>query len=142
MYTCKVDIEPLGERKGGTMSEQQQNVASTKTTTKKRNEPKQISFRVSENEFLKLKQSAEALKMSVPMFVKSKAQGARLIAPKLDPETGLTIARELAKTGSNVNQIAKWCNTHPNPSNDERERLNVNLERIKEELHQIWQQLN
>lgn len=141
MYTCKVYIEPVGERKGGAMNTQQQNMASIKLT-KKRNEPKQISFRVSENEFLKLKQSAEALKMSVPTFVKSKAQGVRLIAPKLDPESGLTIARNLAKIGSNVNQVAKWCNTHPNPSNDEKDRLNANLERIKEELHQIWQQLN
>nr|WNL65932.1 Mobilization protein [Enterococcus faecium] len=35
-----------------------------------RSEPKQISFRVSESEFAKLKQSAEALQMSVPAFVK------------------------------------------------------------------------
>ncbi|EJX84325.1 hypothetical protein HMPREF1370_00752, partial [Enterococcus faecium P1123] len=51
----------------GLMSEQNQNLASN--YSKKytyRSEPKQISFRVSESEFAKLKQSAEALQMSVP----------------------------------------------------------------------------
>ena len=43
----------------------------------KRKEPKQISFRVSETEFEKLQRSAESLQMSVPAFVKSKAQGLR-----------------------------------------------------------------
>ncbi|HFJ6581955.1 TPA: plasmid mobilization relaxosome protein MobC, partial [Enterococcus faecium] len=50
----------------GLMSEQNQNLASN--SSKKytyRSEPKQISFRVSESEFAKLKQSAEALQMSV-----------------------------------------------------------------------------
>lgn len=36
-------------------------------------EPKQISFRLSESEFAKLKQSAKALQISVPAFVKAKA---------------------------------------------------------------------
>ncbi len=49
--------------------------------------PKQISFRVSESEYLKLKQSAETLNMSVPAFVKKKAQGTRLVSPKLDKAT-------------------------------------------------------
>ncbi|MCA6686320.1 MULTISPECIES: plasmid mobilization protein, partial [Lactobacillales] len=54
------------------MSEQNQNLASdhSKKYTY-RSEPKQISFRVSESEFAKLKQSAEALQMSVPAFVKA-----------------------------------------------------------------------
>ncbi|MDT2996247.1 plasmid mobilization relaxosome protein MobC, partial [Staphylococcus aureus] len=52
-----------------------------------RKEPKQISFRVSEQEYSKLKQSAETLNMTVPNFVKKKAQGSRLVSPKLDKET-------------------------------------------------------
>ena len=36
-------------------------------------ERKQISFRVSEDEYLKLQQSAETLNISVPAFVKKKA---------------------------------------------------------------------
>ena len=52
-----------------------------------RKEPKQISFRVSESEYEKLRSSAETLNMSVPNFVKKKAQGSRLVAPKFDKET-------------------------------------------------------
>ena len=50
----------------------------------KRKEPKQISFRVSESEFEKLKRSAESLQMSVPAFVKSKAQGAKIVTPNIN----------------------------------------------------------
>ncbi|PTI58467.1 plasmid mobilization relaxosome protein MobC, partial [Staphylococcus warneri] len=59
------------------MSEQTTFVASDATVGQNRKpnrkEPKQISFRVSESEYLKLKQSAETLNMSVPTFVKKKA---------------------------------------------------------------------
>ena len=72
------------------MSEQKHFVASDATVGQNhkpnRKEPKQISFRVSESEYLKLKQSAETLNMSVPTFVKKKAQGSRLVAPKFDKE--------------------------------------------------------
>ncbi len=84
----------------GLMSEQNQNLASD--PSKKytyRSEPKQISFRVSESEFAKLKQSAEALQMSVPAFVKAKAQNARLVTPKVAPDIAQAIARDLAKAG-------------------------------------------
>ena len=75
-----------------------------------RKERKQISFRVNEGEYLKLQQSAETLNMSVPAFVKKKAQGSRLVAPKFDKETRQSIAKDLSKLGSNANQIAKYCN--------------------------------
>ena len=50
----------------------------------KRKEPKQISFRVSEPEFEKVKRSAESLQMSVPAFDKIQAQGAKLVTPKVN----------------------------------------------------------
>lgn len=40
-----------------------------------RKDSRQINFRVSEQDYLKLSQSAKALNMSVPAFVKKKAQG-------------------------------------------------------------------
>ena len=96
------------------MSEQNTFVASDETVGRNRKpnrkEPKQISFRVSESEYLKLQQSAETLNMSVPAFVKKKAQGSRLVAPKFDKETRQSIAKDLSKLGSNANQIAKYCN--------------------------------
>ena len=98
------------------MSEQNHFVASDETVGQNhkpnRKEPKQISFRVSESEYLKLKQSAETLNMSVPAFVKKKAQGSRLVAPKFDKETRQSIAKDLSMLGSNANQIAKYCNQH------------------------------
>lgn len=85
------------------MSEQNHFVASDETVGQNhkpnRKEPKQISFRVSESEYLKLKQSAETLNMSVPAFVKKKAQGSRLVAPKFDKETRQSIAKDLSRLG-------------------------------------------
>lgn len=127
------------------MSEQNTFVASDETVGRNRKpnrkEPKQISFRVSESEYLKLRQSAETLNMSVPAFVKKKAQGSRLVAPKFDKETRQSIARDLSKLGANANQIAKYCNQHqydaPNYPALER-----NINELRERLDEIWQQLN
>ncbi|MEX6175391.1 plasmid mobilization protein, partial [Staphylococcus haemolyticus] len=98
------------------MSEQNNFVASDETVGRNhkpnRKEPKQISFRVSEIEYEKLQQSAETLNMSVPSFVKKKAQGSRLVAPKFDKETRQSIAKDLSRLGANANQIAKYCNQH------------------------------
>lgn len=127
------------------MSEQNTFVVSDETVGRNRKpnrkEPKQISFRVSESEYLKLRQSAETLNMSVPAFVKKKAQGSRLVAPKFDKETRQSIARDLSKLGANANQIAKYCNQHqydaPNYPALER-----NISELRERLDEIWQQLN
>ncbi|MBG3870616.1 plasmid mobilization protein [Staphylococcus haemolyticus] len=127
------------------MSEQNHFVASDATVGQNhkpnRKEPKQISFRVSESEYLKLKQSAETLNMSVPAFVKKKAQGSRLVAPKFDKETRQSITKDLSRLGANANQIAKYCHQHqydaPNYSVLER-----NINELRERLDDIWQQLN
>ena len=127
------------------MSEQNKFVASDETVGRNRKPnrkaPKQISFRVSESEYLKLKQSAETLNMSVPAFVKKKAQGSRLVAPKFDKETRQSIAKDLSKLGANVNQIAKYCNQHQHkaPNYD---GLEYNIKAVRERLDEIWQRLN
>ena len=93
---------------------------------------------MSESEFAKLKQSAEALQMSVPAFVKR--QNARLVTPKVAPD--IAIARDLAKAGGNINQIAKWCNTHQHDvAPGDAQRLSENLKIMQKELQKIWQQL-
>ena len=107
------------------MSEQKTFVASDETVGRNhkpnRKEPKQISFRVSESEYLKLKQSAETLNMSVPNFVKKKAQGSRLVAPKLDKATRQS--------------IEKYCNQH------QHEALEHNINELRERLDEIWKTL-
>ena len=127
------------------MSEQNDFVNGDATVGKNRKpnrkEPKQISFRVSESEYLKLQQSAETLNMSVPAFVKKKAQGSRLVAPKFDKETRQSIAKDLSKLGANANQIAKYCNQHQHETPNY-EALERNISELRERLDEIWKKLN
>ena len=126
------------------MSERDTFVASDDTVRKNRKpnrkERKQISFRVSEDEYLKLQQSAEILNMSVPAFVKKKAQGSRLVAPKFDKETRQSIVKDLSKLGSNANQIAKYCNQHQYEAPNY-EALKYNIEELRKRLDEIWKVL-
>lgn len=127
------------------MSEQNNFVASDETVGRNhkpnRKEPKQISFRVSESEYLKLQQSAETLNMSVPAFVKKKAQGSRLVAPKFDKETRQSIAKDLSKLGANANQIAKYCNQHQHETPNY-EALERNISELRERLDEVWNKIN
>ena len=102
--------------------------------------PKQISFRVSESEYEKLRSSAKTLNMSVPNFVKKKAQGSRLVAPKFDKETRQSIAKDLSKLGANVNQIAKYCNQHQH-ENPDYDALSRNINTVRERLNEIWEKI-
>ena len=115
------------------------NEAVGQNRTPDRKAPKQISFRVSESEYSKLQTSAETLNMSVPLFVKNKAQGARLVAPKLDKVTRQSMAKDMGKLGSNLNQIAKALNTYGERANMEQMQQDIAI--MREELNHIWQQL-
>lgn len=119
----------------------QNNVASENRKEPNRKEQRQINFRVSEDEYLKLKQSAETLNMSVPTFVKKKAQGTRLVVPKFDFDSRRSIISELSQAGNNINQIAKVLNANKNDITDF-ERLNRKFEEVRKELNNLWQQLN
>ena len=127
------------------MSEHDNNLANDlhvgESRKPNRKEPKQISFRVSESEYEKLRSSAETLNMTVPAFVKKKAQGARLVAPKLDQATRQSIAKDLSMLGANANQIAKYCNQHQHEAPNY-EALERNISELRERLDEIWQQLN
>ena len=127
------------------MSEQNDFVNGDETVGRNRKpnrkEPKQISFRVSEYEYLKLQQSAETLNMSVPAFVKKKAQGSRLVAPKFDKETRQSIAKDLSKLGANANQIAKYCNQHQHETPNY-EALERNISELRERLDEVWNKIN
>ena len=126
------------------MSERDTFVASDDAVKKNRKpnrkERKQISFRVNEDEYLKLQQSAETLNMSVPAFVKKKAQGSRLVAPKFDKETRQSITKDLSKLESNTNQIAKYCNQHQYEAPNY-EALEYNIEELRRRLDEIWKVL-
>lgn len=130
-------------KRGGIVSERKTiregNEAVGQNRNPDRKEPKQISFRVSESEYLKLQASAETLNMSVPSFVKNKAQGSRLVAPKLDKTTRQSMAKDMGKLGSNLNQIAKALNTYGERANMEQMQQDIAI--MREELNHIWQQL-
>ena len=116
-----------------------ENEAVGKNQNPDRKESKQISFRVSESEYSKLQASAETLNMSVPSFVKNKAQGTRLVAPKLDKETRQSMAKDMGKLGSNLNQIAKALNTYGERANIKLMQQDIAI--MRKELNHIWQQL-
>lgn len=104
-----------------------------------RKDSKQINVRVSESEYSKLKQSAETLNMSLPAFVKKKAKGAKLVAPKLEAKQAQNIVQQLNYLGNNVNQMAKALHTFGDRV--EVDEMNNKLEFIQKELMKIWQQL-
>jgi len=124
----------------GLMSEQQ-NVASKLNNKVNRKDNKQISFRVSESEYLDLERSAKVLNISVPAFVKKKAQGARIVAPKIDSENAKEIARHLTGLGNNTNQIAKRLNSIEYANQEELESIKKEVDRTLKGLAEIWRQL-
>ena len=117
------------------------NMASNKKEEPNRKAPKQISFRVSESEYLNLERSAKVLNISVPAFVKKKAQGARVVAPKINPDDSKEIARQLAALGNNVNQIAKRLNQIEFEDTNTQELISADLTRTLNGLGEIWRQL-
>ena len=116
-------------------------MASIKKKQPNRKQPKQINFRVSEPEYLNLERNAKVLNISVPAFVKKKAQGARVIAPKINPDDSKEIARQLAALGNNVNQLAKRVNQIEFADTDTQERISADLTRALNGLGEIWRQL-
>lgn len=122
------------------MSEREIFEATFAEAKPKRKEPKQISFRVSESEFEKLKRSAETFQMSVPAFVKSKAQGTKLVTPKIDRSGAIEIAKQLRAIGNNVNQMARATNAAElDPSSAA--NLAAELQKVRKELNKIWENL-
>ena len=91
---------------------------------------------MSKLEYPKLQRSAETLNMSVPAFVKKKAQVGRLLAPKSDQATRQSVAKDLSMLGANANQIAKYCNQHQHEAPNY-EALERNISELRERLNDI-----
>lgn len=123
------------------MSEQHNMASSLSDKQPNRKDSRQINFRVSEQDYLKLSQSAKTLNMSVPAFVKKKAQGARVVAPKINPDDSKEMARQLAALGNNVNQLAKRVNQIEFADKKTQELIAGDLSRALNGLGEIWRQL-
>lgn len=106
-----------------------------------RKENRQIKFRVSEDEYGKLEQSANSLQLSVAAFAKKRIMGYRTKPPKIDKAGAMEIAKQLRAIGTNVNQIAKETNMDARILKGADEQL-AELQHIKGELQAIWQQLS
>ncbi|RIM19664.1 plasmid mobilization relaxosome protein MobC, partial [Staphylococcus cohnii] len=52
-----------------------------------------------------------------------------------------TISNDLSKLGTNVNQIAKYCNKHQHESPNY-ESLERNINVVRERLNKVWEKLN
>ncbi|MEG7970064.1 MobC family plasmid mobilization relaxosome protein [Bacillus cereus group sp. Sample30] len=128
---------------------EERNAVSNNSLAKKK-EPRrrdsiQISFRVNDQDYEKLKASADNLSMSVTAFAKMKVQNARMMKPKFDKESSLQIITELNRIGNNVNQIAKYCNMRQSGrfgGNQMDGLIEKNLKEVERELASLWQQLN
>src|SRR5699024_5014314 len=97
---------------------------------------RQIKFRVSDHEYEELEQTANNFHMSVPAFAKKRAMGYRMKPPKVDKSVAIEIAKQLRAIANNVNQLTRRANVC-NGKIDSKE-----LQAIKKELHEIWQQFN
>ncbi|PEF43510.1 plasmid mobilization relaxosome protein MobC [Bacillus cereus] len=127
------------------------NAVSSNSSAKK-NEPRrrdsiQISFRVNEQDYEKLKASADNLSMSVTAFAKMKVQNARIMKPKFDKESSLKIIAELNRIGNNVNQIARYSNERNLEFNSDMRNgygglIEKGLKEVQREMAALWQQLN
>ena len=74
--------------------------------------------------------------MSVPAFVKSKAQGAKLVTPKIDRPGAVEIAKQLRAIGNNVNQMARATNA-AELDPDSAANLTAELQNVKKELERV-----
>ena len=83
----------------------------------------------------------KVLNISVPAFVKKKAQGARIVAPKIDSVNAKEMARHLTRLGNNTNQIAKRLNSIEYANQEELESIKKEVDRTLKGLAEIWRQL-
>lgn len=75
-----------------------------------KNVRKQINFRVTEEEYEKLKRKAELANLSPSMYAKKQALQGKVKAPVITKDVGQLILPEISKIGSNINQLAKKAN--------------------------------
>src|SRR5699024_2540863 len=101
-----------------------------------RKDKRQIKFRVSDNEYEELEQTANNLHMSVPALAKKRALAYRMKTRKVDKSGAIEIAKQLRAIGNKVNQLTRRANASNGEIDSEE------LQAIKKELHEIWQQFN
>lgn len=108
---------------------------------------KTIQFRISEDQYEKLKTSAETYGLSPSLYAKQIAQNSRLKKPYFPHEQAKQLALELTRQGTNLNQIAKKLNQLNVSETDQKELVEALrytygvLAQTQKEYNQLWQQL-
>lgn len=102
--------------------------------TRKKDERKQINFRVSEEEVEVLRVNAGRAGMKIPAYCKKAALGVKMKAAIIDKEIAKEITPALGKIGGNINQLAKKANEGGTVSAAE-------LEKVTEEFYALWDYL-
>lgn len=112
----------------------------------KRKAPKQVSFRLTEQEFWKLVGNAEQSNAnSISDYAKKivlKDGRRSSLVPKIAKEDSLQMVRELNAIGNNLNQIVKWVNSNDRVPMDKEENFINTLERLRREVNEVWQRLS
>src|SRR5699024_7298946 len=101
-----------------------------------RKDSRQIKFRVSDHEYEELEQTANNNHMRVPAIANKQALRYSMKPTKVDKSEAMEIAKQLRAIGNNVNQLTRRANASNGKIDSEE------LQAIKKEFHEIWQQFN
>lgn len=96
---------------------------------------KRIEIRINEGELEVLKEKAELSGLSLSDYLRQLAIKWKVKRRKKIDPVKTELVREVAKIGNNLNQVARWCNTHKSNA-DARQVLRA-LGAIEEELRRV-----
>ncbi len=111
------------------------------------NQTKYIQFRLSEEQYNKLKISGETYGLSPNLYAKKLAQNSHLKKPYLEHDQAKSLLLELSKQGTNLNQIAKKLNQFDRMDNQDKELIEALrytygvLAQAQKGYKELWQQL-
>jgi len=74
-----------------------------------------LKVRFSDDEFSRLQEIAKSTDVSIGEIVRRSCASTKSVTIE-DRAAVKNLQSEVARIGNNINQIARWCNTHPNAS--------------------------
>lgn len=96
---------------------------------------KRIEIRINEGELDVLKKKAALSGLSFSDYLRQLAITGKVRRYKKTAPIKAEMVREIAKIGNNLNQIARWCNTHKN--NADAEEVLCALVAIEKEIRRV-----
>lgn len=111
------------------------------------NQTKYVQFRLSEEQYNKLKTSGETYGLSPNLYAKKLVQKSHLKKPYFKHEQAKALLLELSKQGTNLNQIAKKLNQLDKIDGQNKELIEALrytygvLAQAQKGYRELWQQL-